>query len=636
MSHAADKNLEKFIQQKAFQLRLGALRATTAAQSGHPTSCFSAADLVASLFFHVLRFDYTNPTYHNNDRFILSKGHAIPIVYAALWQRGIITHDQLITLRTFDSELEGHPTPRFVYNEAATGSLGQGLGIGIGMALNARQEKLSYHTYVMLGDGEMAEGSVWEAAELAAHYQLTKITAIVDCNRLGQSDQALHAHNVERYAVKFQAFGWETIVIDGHNYHDILGAFEQARTHKESPYVIIAKTFKGYGLENIEDRNGYHGKPFPKEQLPELEKQLEARFGCFQQTSDLTFKPVLPEQMGKVVSHNPISCPLGQSAQKQLFSRGQKMSTRKAFGYALAALGKADTRVTALDTDVKNSTFTDMFEKESPERFVQCFIAEQNMVNVATGLALRGKIPFAATFGCFFTRAYDQIRMAGIGQVPLRLCGSHAGVSIGQDGPSQMGLEDISMMRPIIDSVILWPSDAVCAYKLTVAMANHMQGISYMKSTRGNMPILYDLAEEFPFGGCKILVSSSQDQACIVAAGITVFEALEAHKRLVSKNVHVTIIDAYSIKPLDVQTILHAAQKATNHIITVEDHYQEGGLGETVASALCGSGIQVDILAVRTMPRSGQPDQLMAFEGIDAASIVAAVMKKVSFTCKKH
>jgi len=615
---------------QALNLRINSIRMTTQSGSGHPTSCMSAADIIATLFFHILRYDYTNPSNPNNDRFVLSKGHAIPVVYAALHQLNIISEQELLNFRAINSNLEGHPTPRFAYNEAATGSLGQGLSIGLGMALNARYEKASYKTYVMLGDGELAEGSVWEAAELAAEHNVDNLVGIADCNGLGQSGQSLHDHHVQRFAQKFEAFGWKTITINGHNFSEIIQAFEQANTNTKQPFMIIAKTSKGHGLEHCENKPGFHGKPFTKEEMPGVIKMLQQRFAdAAAYTPKAPFFPQKPSAATPQQAAGAASLNLTQDKNAAAFVAGKKISTRKAFGYALATLGSNNQSVWALDADVKNSTYTEFFEQQHPDRFVQSFIAEQNMVGIATGLAQRGKIPFAATFGSFFSRAYDQIRMAGIGRVPLRLCGSHCGVSIGQDGPSQMALEDIGMLRAIPQSVVLWPSDGVSAYALVEAMSDYNDGISYMKSTRADVPVLYDANEKFPLGGCKVLRSSKNDRACIVTAGITVHEALKAHDILQKAGIAVSVIDLYSIKPLDHATLTTIGKASNNTIITVEDHYPEGGLGEAVTTALVNNGLRIHSRAVTQIPRSGSPEDLMALMKIDATGIVELITKIV-------
>lgn len=625
------REVQHLLEYQALQIRIDSVRATTAAKSGHPTSCLSAADIVAALYFHILRWDMLNPKAVNNDRFILSKGHAIPVVYAALKGLGIISDDELLTLRRFDSELEGHPTPRFPYNEAATGSLGQGLSIGVGMALQAKCDGLSYRTYVMMGDAEIAEGSIWEAAEIAAHYQLTNLIGIVDVNRFGQSDEALHGIHAERYAKKFEAFGWHALVINGHDMKEIIYALTQAYAAVGQPWVIIAKTHKGHGISAVEDKLGFHGKPFKQEELPSVTRQLECTFVEAEKGRSLLKyvaplpDPIKPSQED-ALQFSPLILDVHHDVHIHQFAQDLRLSTRKAFGYGLVAAGKKNREIMVLDADVKNSTFTEFFEKDFPERFIQCFVAEQNMIGVAAGLQLRGKIPFAATFAAFFTRAHDQIRMAAIGRVALRLCGSHVGVSIGEDGPSQMGLEDIAMMRALPASVVLYPSDAVAAYKLVGEMVNYHDGISYLRTTRADTPIIYQLDEEFVVGGCKVLHMSPNDRLCIIAAGITLHESLKAYKLLKAEGIDVSVIDLYSIKPLDVETLRRVAAASHGCVVTVEDHYIAGGLGEAVAHALVNDAIEVHVMAVAQISRSGTPEELMEYAGIDAQSIVARVM----------
>ncbi|KKP23779.1 MAG: hypothetical protein SZ59_C0003G0003 [candidate division TM6 bacterium GW2011_GWF2_28_16] len=453
-------NLEKInlLNQAALNLRIDSIKATTASKSGHPTTCMAIADLMSVIFFDFIKYDINTPENPNNDRFILSVGHAAPIIYAAYKNLGVITEKELLTLRDFDSVLEGHPTPRFKYNEAATGSLGQGLGIAVGMAINAKHDKLDYKTYVIIGDGEAAEGSVWEAAELASHYKLDNLIAILNCNRLGQSGESIHGHDVNKFANKFEAFGFKVFIINGHDIQEIYNALSQAQKVQNQPVIIIAKTLKGSGLKEIENKNNYHGKPFKQEELNNIIKELENNFGL-KYTEKINHTPYLPEKLNiNNLNNNKnvnIKINLEQDINNQLFDKSEKLATRKAFGLALEALGQVNKNIFALDADVQNSTYTEYFAKKYPANFVQCFIAEQNMISVATGLQARGKIPFAATFGAFFTRAFDQIRMAGIGRNALRLCGSHCGVSIGQDGPSQMALEDIAMFRAIPESIVL-------------------------------------------------------------------------------------------------------------------------------------------------------------------------------------
>ncbi len=621
MEYKISKDKITFLENVALNLRINSILATTASKSGHPTSCMSAADLISCIFFDFLKFDISNPKKINNDRFILSKGHAIPVVYAAWKEFGVIKEKQLLELRKFDSLLEGHPTPRFEYNEAATGSLGQGLAIGVGMAINAKYEKLDYTTYVMMGDGEISEGSVWEAAELASHYKLDNLIGIVDCNRLGQAGESLYGHKVEKFAKQFEAFGFKVFIIDGHNIKEIISSLHMAHEISNQPSVIIAKTLKGKGIEKIQNKIGYHGNPFSDQDaliaIDELKKKFNynLEFKC-------NYNPQLPTSTNIKIDPEQIVLDLSKDSNSNLFDNDQIIATRKAFGYALKSLGDKSENIFAIDADVKNSTFTDIFEKDYPTRFVQSFIAEQSMIGISTGLEQRGKIPFASTFGAFFSRAHDQIRMAGIGRNALRLCGSHCGVSIGEDGPSQMALEDIAMMSSIPNSIVLYPSDGISAYKLTEIMANYHDGVSYLRTSRPSTAMLYDKNEKFEIGGCKVLKQSEQDQACIIAAGITLHEGLKAYEKLKKQNIFVSVIDLYSVKPLDKKTIIEVAKKSGNKIITVEDHYIWGGIGQSIASVVVNDSISVEILAVKNISRSGEKDELLRYAEIDSETIV--------------
>ena len=619
------KNLEIFLNHIAYNLRVSSLKMTTQAGSGHPTSALSAADIIAALFFSVMRFDPKDPYNRDNDRFILSKGHACPVLYAIWKELGILSEQDLMTYRKFDSLLEGHPTPRFSRAEAATGSLGQGLSIGVGMALSARMDNLDFYTYVLMGDSEVAEGSVWEAAQLASFNKLDHLIAILDCNRLGQSTQTMEGHHDVDFAQKFIAFGWYALIVDGHNMQEILEAFEQAKKITEKPIIIIAKTLKGYGVDSVENKEGFHGKVFKPEELPTILSAMEQRFAPYVSKPDYEWQPNMPSPS------KPIKLPLTITLAPCDYKFNEEIATRKAYGHALVALGKQAQEVVSLDAEVKNSTYAELFEKEFPARFIQCFVAEQNMVGMAVGLVSRGKIPFASTFGVFFTRAFDQIRMAAIGKASVRLVGSHAGVSIGQDGPSQMALEDIAMMRLIPHSVILYPSDAVSTYKLVGLMANHHESISYLRTTRSETPVVYDNNAEFLIGGCTILKQSKKDCAVVVGVGITLFEALKAYKQLHQEGISIAVIDLYSIKPLDASTLLKVARASENILITVEDHYQAGGIGEAVIDALKNTGITIYCLAVTKMPRSGEPEQLRAYEGIDAQSIINIVKNSKNY-----
>jgi transketolase len=596
----------------ANQLRIHSITSTTAAGSGHPTSCCSAADVVATLFFGHMRYDPKNPHYYNNDRFILSKGHAAPLLYAAWAETGLFPTSELLKLRQFGCDLEGHPTPRLPFVDVATGSLGQGLSVGAGMALAARLDHLDYNTYVLLGDGEIAEGAVWEAASFAGVYKLNNLIAIVDDNRLGQSQATAFGHDVGVYRKRFEAFGWRVEDIDGHDIEEILEVLGGVGLN-DQPLCIIAKTYKGAGVSFLQDKDGWHGKPLNKEEaakaIAELQPSAKSGIGV-----PIPAPAQLPAPNNVApAGYPPIS-----------YRPGDSVATREAYGTALVRIGEVDPRIVAMDGDTKNSTFAEKFFKKFPNRFTECFIAEQNMVGVATGFGARGKVPFASTFATFFTRAFDQIRVAGISQANLKLVGSHVGVSIGEDGPSQMALEDIAMMRAVAGSVVLYPSDAVSTEKLLEQMAQ-TRGICFLRTSRPKTPVIYGNDEKFPIGGAKVLRQNAGDKATVVAAGVTLHEALKAADTLKAEGIGITVIDAYSIKPLDKDVIKAAAQKTGNIVITVEDHYLEGGLGDAVAGELSVDGIKVHKLAVNALPRSGKAAELLAHFGIDAAAIAKKV-----------
>ncbi len=596
----------------ANQLRIHSIAATTAAGSGHPTSCCSAADLVAALFFGHMRFDPKNPKYYNNDRFVLSKGHAAPLLYAAWAETGLFPVEDLLKLRRLDSDLEGHPTPRLPFVDVATGSLGQGLSVGLGMALCARLDHLDYRTYVLLGDGECSEGAVWEAASLAGLRRLNNLVALVDINRLGQSEPAPLGHDLNAFKERFEAFGWRTEEIDGHDLEEILEVLAAVGLG-DQPLVILAKTLKGAGVSFLQDKEGWHGKPLSPEEaqraIAELQPSAKSGIG----------HPVpAPTQLPAPNNAAPAGYP------SPTYKTGDMVATREAFGNALVRIGEADPRIVALDGDTKNSTFSEKFQKKFPDRFTECFIAEQNMVGVAAGFAARGKVPFASTFATFFTRAFDQIRIGGISGTNLKLVGSHVGVSIGEDGPSQMGLEDLAMMRAVGGSTVLYPSDAMSAEKLVDQMAAHT-GVCFLRTSRPKSPVIYSDNEQFPIGGAKVLRQNDGDKVTVVAAGVTLHEALKAADTLKAEGVGVTVIDAYSIKPLARDVILAAAQKTGGQVVTVEDHYAEGGLGDAVAGELSEDGLKVHKLAVREVPHSGKPQELLAKYGIDAQAIVRQV-----------
>ncbi len=607
------------LQNKATHLRIESVRATTEAGSGHPTSCCSAADIVATLFFAVMRYDPKDPKHPNRDRFVLSKGHAAPLLYAAWAEAGLFDKAELLKLRTLTSDLEGHPTPRLPFVDVATGSLGQGLSAGVGMALNAKYlDKADYRTYVLLGDGESVEGSVWEAVEIARQYALDNLCAVVDVNRFGQSDPTMLQHDMEGYRSRWAGFGWHAIIVDGHDIPALLDAFDEAARTKGKPTVVLARTFKGRGISFVEDKPDWHGKA--------LKKGDEANRAIEELTRRL--KPGAPEPQ----ITRPAAAMNGAKAAGAMappsYKPTDQVATREAFGSALVALGEVHPLVVALDADVKNSTYTEKFGKKFPDRFFEHFIAEQNMIGAAVGLAACGKIPFAATFACFLTRAYDFIRMAAISQANIKLVGTHVGVSIGEDGPSQMGLEDIAMMAAQPGVTVLYPSDAVSMHRLVEAAARH-RGMVYLRAGRPKSPVLYGNDEMFQIGGSKVVRQSPSDELTIVAAGVTLFEALKAHAQLKADGIAVRIIDLYSVAPIDRATLLDSARATQGRVLTVEDHYEHGGIGDAVLNALGSEGIRVHKLAVREIPRSGKPEELIDRFGIGARSIVETAKRIV-------
>ncbi len=561
------------------------------------------------------RYDIKNPNHPNNDRLIFSKGHASPLLYSLWAAAGALTEKDLLSLRKFGSPLEGHPTPAFPFAEAATGSLGQGLSIGVGMAINARYiDHLPYRTFVLLGDSEMAEGSQWEAIQIAAHYKLDNLIGILDVNRLGQTAETMYGHDLAAYRDRISAFGWHTIVVDdGHNPEKILRAYEEARTVREMPVMIIAKTIKGKGVSLIEDKNGWHGKSLSKEEtgkaLAEMGAVDRSVKAVIEKPGDERPSPAIPEIQTEEVSYTG------------------EVATRKAYGDALVRIFEKYPNMAVLDGEVSNSTYSQAFEKACPERFFEMYIAEQNMVGAALGLSRRGKIPFVSTFAAFFTRAFDQIRMCQYSAANIKFSGSHAGVSIGADGPSQMGLEDIAMFRTVKDCAVLYPCDAVSTDKLVEEAAKH-KGMVYIRTTRNPTPVIYDEKEQFPIGKCKIVRQSGNDTVTVVAAGITLHEALKAYDDLAKAGIFIRVIDLYSIKPID-EAALGKAAKETKAIVTVEDHSPEGGLGEAVASALGGYAVPVHKLAAGKIPKSGTTEELLAFEGISKNDIVRKVKELV-------
>ncbi|MFI6931248.1 transketolase [Streptomyces sp. NPDC050287] len=600
------------------QLRVDSVRASAAAGSGHPTSSMSAADLMAVLLANHLRYDFDRPAHPANDRFVLSKGHASPLMYAVFKAAGGIDDEELLTFRKLGSRLEGHPTPRQLpWVETATGSLGQGLPVGVGIALSGKRlDRTGYRVWVLCGDSEMAEGSVWEAAEHAGHEHLDNLTVIVDVNRLGQRGPTRHGHDLDAYARRFQAFGWHTVEVDGHDVDAVDRAYGEAISTKGQPTAILARTLKGKGVSDVEDREGLHGKP-----LKNADDAIEELGGAHRNILVEVHEPPAARMLHAVPAGH-LELPRfekGGAAQG-----GKGVATRDAFGQALAALGSGRGDVVALDGEVGDSTRAELFAKEHPDRYFECYIAEQQMVAAAVGLAARGWVPYASTFAAFLTRAHDFIRMASISGSGINLVGSHAGVAIGQDGPSQMGLEDLAMMRAIHGSTVLYPCDANQTAHLVTAMAG-LEGIRYLRTSRGESPVIYGPDEEFPIGGSKVLRSSDQDRMTIVAAGVTVPQALAAADTLAADGIRARVIDLYSVKPVDAPTLRQAAED-TGCLVTVEDHRAEGGLGDAVLDAFAdGRPVpRLVRLAVRTMPGSASPDEQLHAAGIDAESIAAA------------
>lgn len=607
------KELIDWLKNVATQLRIDSIQATTAAGSGHPTSSMSAAEIMATLFFAVMRHDPQHPENPANDKFVLSKGHAAPVLYSTWAELGYFPREHLLTLRRLDSDLEGHPTPLLKFVAVPTGSLGQGICVGLGMAISARISGAGYRSYALLGDGETAEGSVWEAAEVASFHKVDNFCAIVDVNRLGQSQPTMLQHHVDVHEARWSAFGWNAIVVDGHDVAQLLDAFEAAKATKGQPTVILAKTRKGKGVSFVEDKEGWHGKAMKKEEAEKAIAELQKQFVPVNGPKPQPQPPVPTGAPQAPAPYKRISAP-----QYQL---GKEVATREAVGQALAEVGKLNAHTVCLDGDVENSTFTEFFQKVAPERFVEAFIAEQNMVGMAMGLAATAKIPFAATFACFLTRAADFVRLAGLANSNIKVVGTHVGVSIGEDGASQMGLEDLSLFRALADSIVLYPSDAVSSW-YAVDLAASEKGLSYIRAGRPKQPVIYANDEKFQIGKAKVLRQSDRDIATVVAGGITLPEALKAYDQLKQQGLPIRVIDLFSVRPIDSETLIRAARETNNTFVTVEDHYVAGGIGDAVAEAVGPEGARVIRLAVHEVPHSGKAEELLAKYKIDHKAIV--------------
>ncbi|KRX24061.1 Transketolase [Trichinella nelsoni] len=609
----------------AHKLRIHSIRATNASNSGHPTSCCSMAEIMSVLFFHTMKYDPKNPRDPYNDRFILSKGHAGPILYACWVEAGLIPESELLNLRKIDSDLEGHPTPRLSFVDVATGSLGQGLSCAAGMAYVMKfMDKIDSRVYCVLGDGESAEGSVWEALHFAGMYELDNLVAIFDINRLGQSQPASLGHRIDVYQQRFEAFGWNVECVDGHDVEALCRSFSSAAGVKHKPTAIVAKTFKGFGIPKVEDQENWHGKALGKEAAAALEAINSRIKNLDHHKLSINLPRIDPSKPLKANDFSNIKL-----SEPPNYKIGEKVATRLAYGTALVKLGKSCDRVVALDGDVKNSTFADKFKNAFPDRFIECFISEQNMVGVAVGCSTRSRtLPFCSTFATFFTRAFDQLRMGAISGANVKCCGSHAGVSIGEDGPSQMGLEDIAMFRTLPGSTVFYPSDAVSCER-AVELAARVNGICFIRTGRPNTPVIYSNEEQFSIGQAKIVRHSDKDRLMIVTAGVTLFEAFTAADVLAKeKGLHVCICDLFTVKPIDKRTLAEQAKRVGGKVLTVEDHYPEGGIGDAVASVLAEySNIQLKSLAVNALPRSGPPDSLMDMFGISAKHIIEACVQ---------
>jgi transketolase len=597
------------------QLRVDSVRASAVTKSGHPTSSMSAADLTAVLLSKYLRYDFDEPGNPANDHLIFSKGHASPLLYSIYKAAGAITDEELLTFRELGSRVEGHPTPVLPWVDVATGSLGQGLPIAVGIALaGKRLDRIPYRTWVLCGDSEMAEGSMWEAFEHAAFYELDNLTAVLDVNRLGQRGETMHGWNLDSYVRRAEAFGWHAIATDGHDVEAIDRAYAEAVATTGRPTIVVARTIKGKGVKAVEDKGGFHGKALddPEAAIAELGGVRNIRV-----------------DVGKPA---PAEAHRFESGAVELprYETGKEVATRKAYGDALAALGQARGDVVVLDAEVSNSTHAEIFGEAFPDRFFEMYIAEQQLIAAAVGLQVRGWVPYASTFACFLERAYDFVRMAAVSRADIRLCGSHAGVSIGEDGPSQMGLEDIAAFRAVWSSTVLYPCDANQTAKLVATMAD-LDGVSYLRTTRGATPVIYGPDEEFPVGGSKVVRSSDDDEVAIVGAGITLHEALKAADALDDEGISARVIDLYSVKPVDVETLRAAAEATGGRVVVVEDHWPEGGLGDAVLDAFAEADDRPRVvkLAPREMPGSGTPAELLAFAGIDAEHIAEAARRLV-------
>lgn len=603
----------------ATKLRMDSIRCTNAAKSGHPTSCASCADIMAVLFWHTMKHNPMEPRDPNNDRFVLSKGHAAPILYSVMAELGVVKSEDLDNLRKIDCELEGHPTPRLSFVDVATGSLGQGLSCAAGMAYGGKYlDKASFRVFCVMGDGESAEGSVWEAMHFASHYKLNNLIACIDVNRLGQSEPTSLGHDMDTYKRRCEAFGWKTFVVDGHDIKTLVNTFYDARRSEDKPVMILAKTYKGKGFPGIENEDQWHGKALGDK----ADKIMQTLQDSIKNSKPVT---ITPEPYAKAelqpVTHGKVLL-----SDRPEYELGKQVATRQAYGTALVKLATNYPRIIALDCDVKNSTYSENLKKVYPQRFIECFIAEQNAIGVAIGLGTRGRfIPFMSTFACFMSRGYDQLRMGAISMANVKFVGSHAGISIGEDGPSQMALEDISMFRSLPGATVFYPADAVSTERACELAAN-TDGICFVRTGRPANAVIYKADEVFEVGKAKVIRQSETDVVTVIGGGVTIHEAIKAAEQLAGKGINIRVLDPFTIKPIDAEAIVNNAKQTKGRVITVEDHYPEGGIGEAVASVIAQHpDIVMKKLAVQKIPRSGPPNVLLDMFEISAKSIVAAV-----------
>ncbi len=613
----------KALQDIANILRRDSLIMTTEAGSGHPTTCLSCAEIMSVLFFNEMLFDTKNPFNPDNDEFILSKGHAAPILYSALYRAGCIKYN-LKSLRKINSPLEGHPIPKSLkWVKVATGSLGQGLSAGVGMALAGKLQNKNFKVYVLLGDSEIAEGSVYEALQIASHYRLKNLIAIIDANRLGQTGETMIGHNVNIYKKRFKEFGWMCLTVNGHNIEELINAFDAAK-NSDRAVMIIAKTFKGKGVSFLENKNGWHGKPLNKEQLKIALEELPNP-----EMPKVTLKKPVAKTTYKNSVKSGKSRNLKETFNIKKYSIGQEIATRQAYGNTLAELALKDNKVIAVDAEVSNSTYSEKIKEVSPEQFIETYVAEQNMIGMALGLSKKGFKVFASSFAAFLSRAHDQIRMSALSSGNFTICGSHAGVSIGPDGASQMGLEDISMFRCLPDSIVFYPSDAVSTKKI-VKLCTKLKGIKYIRTTRPKTPVIYNNKENFPVGDFKVVRQSKNDVIVLAGAGITLHESLKAYEILKKEGINAAVVDIYCIKPFNHLKFKSFLKKHGNKLIIAEDHYREGGIGEMLIAVLSEEKKEfpkIKHLAITEMPHSGKKDELLDRYKINHKGIVKEAKK---------